>query len=369
LLTQSETTHDGHLPVETMAGHADVPAPLVIGFVNNAPPSGRRATQRQFQTLLEQAVQAGALQGRAVRMRCFAPDAAASQAAGHTDGAAPHADPAPHEDIDALWSARLDGLIVTGVEPRAAAMTDEPAWPLLARLIDWAGENTISTIWSCLSAHAAMFRLDGLARRPLPGKLSGVFAAQRATPHDLTAKLPPAWPVPHSRCNGVDEAELIGAGYTILSHIATPAGTRVDMFARQDKSLFVFQQGHGEYGPETLLREYRRDVRRFLANERATYPAIPEACFDADMAGAMTTLRDLAMQHRSPDLLAAFDTAATGALRDDWRDPATTIYAAWLTLIEDRRTQALQSPTGHTQDLLATAQPACPATALWTVAA
>ena len=68
-----------------------------------------------------------------------------------------------------LPAAGMDALIITGAEPRAEAICDEePYWPALTRLIDWAEIGTISTLFSCLAAHAAVLHLDGIKRRPLP---------------------------------------------------------------------------------------------------------------------------------------------------------------------------------------------------------
>ena len=50
------------------------------------------------------------------------------------------------------------------------------------------------------------------------------------------------------------------------------ADAGVDTFIKQQKSLFVFFQGHPEYESDTLLREYRRDVGRYIKGETATYP-------------------------------------------------------------------------------------------------
>ena len=38
----------------------------------------------------------------------------------------------------------------------------------------------------------------------------------------------------------------------------------VGLFAKTQGSLFFFVQGHPEYEAETLLREYRRDIGRYL---------------------------------------------------------------------------------------------------------
>ncbi len=78
-------------------------------------------------------------------------------------------------DLDELTRDKLDGLIITGCEPMAASLADEPYWPSLTRLIDWAAGNTRSTIFSCLAAHAAVLHLDGIKRVRVAQKYSGIF--------------------------------------------------------------------------------------------------------------------------------------------------------------------------------------------------
>ena len=48
-----------------------------------------------------------------------------------------------------------DGLIVTGMEPRAATLEEEPTGIAWCRLLEWAQTHTASSIWSCLAAHVA----------------------------------------------------------------------------------------------------------------------------------------------------------------------------------------------------------------------
>ena len=69
------------------------------------------------------------------------------------------------------------------------------------------------------------------------------------------------WSVPHSRYNELPEEALISRGYRVLSRSSQ---TGADLFVGNRDSLDVFFQGHPEYEPDTLLREYRRDVGRFL---------------------------------------------------------------------------------------------------------
>ena len=94
--------------------------------------------------------------------------------------------------------------------------------------------------------------------------------------HPLTAGAPPRFIVPHSRWNGLSEEDLVARGYSVLTRIA---GVGVDTFVKEENSLFVFFQGHPEYDSDTLLREYRRDVGRYLNHEATTYPSIPLRLF------------------------------------------------------------------------------------------
>ena len=81
------------------------------------------------------------------------------------------------------------------------------------------------------------------------------------------------------------------------------------MFVKQRKSLFVFFQGHPEYEANTLLLEYRRDIRRFLRRERDTYPPMPQGYFDEDTVDALTAVRERALSDRREELFEEFPTA------------------------------------------------------------
>jgi homoserine O-succinyltransferase/O-acetyltransferase len=299
-----------------LARSNDHSPPLVIALVNNMAPAAKRPTEEQFTRLLT-----AASQTLNVRFSLFTIENL----------------PVKSDDIlDLLQKARADGLIVTGAEPRHAAMTDEPFWPALAELVDWASDNTISSVWSCMAAHAATFRLDQIHRKPLPRKLSGVFTCTKsATGHPLLRDLPLRWPVPHSRSNSLDEAELRCKGYTILSH-ASQAG--VDSFAKQvSASLFLLLQGHPEYGSKSLLNEYRRDVRRFLTGQRNGYPDTPEGYFSQDTTSALARLREQASRRPSLDLLASVDAAIAVAPRPAWHPAAIQLYTNWLAYVAEQK--------------------------------
>lgn len=294
-------------------------APLVIGLVNNMPDAALRTTEWQVRDLLSRAAKR-----HAVSLRIFSlPEVPRSETGQQ------HVRQF-HEPISALWDSDVAGLIVTGTEPKAARFEDEPYWPALAGLIDWAEDRTVSTIWSCLASHAAAYRLDGIERQPLAGKMFGVFDCDKAADHPLVAG-PARWCVPHSRFNTVPEADLLRAGYRILSR-SPEAG--VDMFVRERNSLFVFLQGHPEYDATALFGEYRRDVRRFLAGESERYPDLPHGYFTADAKAALLAFRERAESASDNALLEEFPAEAGGAqLSAPWRDAATRLYANWLSYV------------------------------------
>ena len=107
---------------------------------------------------------------------------------------------------------------------------DEPYWHALTAVVDWAEHNTISTIWSCLAAHAAVLHLDGVKRHGSPrnAPASSPVTSTKASLFSPAPRRPSS--VPHSRCNELRENELVSHGYRVLSR-SKQAG--VDMFVKQ----------------------------------------------------------------------------------------------------------------------------------------
>jgi homoserine O-succinyltransferase len=262
---------------------------LHIGLINNMPDGALKATEHQFRSLLD-----AAARGIHVKLSLFAlPDITRSDSSFHHIGR-------HYLNIDKLWDTELDGVIVTGAEPRTANLSDEPYWSTLTKILDWADRRANSTICSCLAAHAAVQHFDGIARRKLASKRFGVFECAKASDHELTTGIKSPFVMPHSRWNDLCEAELKKSGYSVLTRSADGA---VDTFVKHRTSLFLFFQGHPEYEADSLLLEYRRDVGRFQRGERDTPPAPPEGYFDA--------------QSGEP-------------LANRWRPAAIEIYARWL---------------------------------------
>lgn len=289
-------------------------APLTIGIVNNMPDSALIATERQFVRLVQNAAQG------LVNIRLF-----------HIPGV-PRSEDARrilaerYEPVGALYCSRVDALVVTGNEPRAARLDEEPYWPQLTKLVDWARQNTRTTLWSCLAAHAAVLHLDGIERCRLPQKKSGVLNCRStgAAPGGFPAALS----VCHSRMNDVRKGDLLWKGYDILSETADG---QVDVFSRKLGSNFLFLQGHPEYEPDSLMREYRRDVGRFLNGQRQDYPEVPESYFDTETILRMENYRTEAERTRDVRMFERFpETALRHGLEARLADSAAAVFASWM---------------------------------------
>jgi homoserine O-succinyltransferase/O-acetyltransferase len=306
--------------------------PLVIGLVNNMPDAALHNTERQFRQLICTA--SGEIPVR-LRLFYFAEIPRSDRGRSYVEQ--------HYEEAGQLWTDRLDGLIVTGTEPRAADLRDEPYWAALMRLVAWAERRTISTVWSCLAAHAAVLCDNGVTRQALPGKLSGVFECRKIADHPIVRGTPLRWRVAHSRYNGLPEAALAEHGYRVLSR-AEEVGP--DLFIRQKQSLFVYFQGHPEYEPDTLAREYRRDVGRFLAGQRDDYPDLPRGYFNQEATTALALLRRRALDDRSPDLLAEYPRVALAGSSSASSRLALTIYRRWLSYVAagKRRNHSVEFP-------------------------
>jgi homoserine O-succinyltransferase/O-acetyltransferase len=302
-------------------------APLVIGLVNNMPDGALQATERQFEGLLREAAGAADV---SLRYLSLPEIERGERARAHMRGRYAH--------IDRLPAAGLDGLMVTGAEPQTARLDDEPYWASLVRVVDWSQAAEIPTVWSCLAAHAAVLHLDGVERRLMPAKRSGVFACAPARRHPLLAETPR--PIaPHSRLNELVEDDLVSAGYQILTR-SPEIG--VDAFVKPGPALALFFEGHPEYAAETLLGEFLRDVGRYLRGEREVHPMPPSGYFDETTLCVLEELAARGKAGRDPRLIADYISATEELeLKATWRPWAVGIYGAWLEHVSERKTARL----------------------------
>ena len=301
---------------------------IEIALINNMPDAALADTEFQFCELL--AAAAGDIPVR-IQLYSLPEICRSAQARQHMHGR--------YLDIRDLLNNRFDAVIITGTEPRQPDLRQEAYWQTLVEVLDWAEQSTASTILSCLAAHASVLHSNGIERHLLHEKRFGVFDEKQVSQHALTADVSDVIRIPHSRWNELRENDLVACGYVLLTK-SKEAG--VGLFAKQvRRSLFVYVQGHPEYETETLLKEYRRDVKRFLRHERETYPLLPHGYLNAEATKRMCDFREQALSNPQEDVLAAFpDSFVTETLQNGWHSSGARVYCNWLQYVAARKAGA-----------------------------
>jgi homoserine O-succinyltransferase len=324
LLISSEAGLERSITIDGQRSQNDTGDEIVIGLINIMPAAAMKTTEALYRRVLNLSSP-----GRKITLRLFAQE---NNFTAKPEIAYPGQD---YESLDRLWSSHLDAMIVTGTEPQAELLNAEPCWPIFEKLVDWAGENTTSTIWSCFAAHAAVFGISGISRLPYTEKLCGIFECTKSSNHRFVSGLQSRWLVPHSRCNTLSETTLEANGYEILSRAAHLG---VDSFIKpHGDSMFMFFQGHPEYSVQILFAEYCRDIKRFLLGQRATYPNMPVGYFDTNTTAAFNLLQEEALHQPSLTLLRQLGEVPMGRLEHSWREPAQQLYAGWLSYIATQK--------------------------------
>ncbi|HUA88426.1 MAG TPA: homoserine O-succinyltransferase [Steroidobacteraceae bacterium] len=314
-------------PARTVVGRAGGAGPLRIGLINNMPDSALQSTEAQFCALLEAASGSERI---TVRLSSFPELPRGADALARIESA--------YWPLEQLLGEGLDALVVTGTEPRAPLLSDEPYWHRFGQLLDYAERRTHASIWSCLAAHAAVETLDGIRRQRRAEKRSGVYEHHILGGHPLLQGVGGPLRMPHSRWNELPLRPLREAGYTLLSW-SDDSGA--DAFVRHQDSLMLFFQGHPEYEGNTLLKEYRRDVGRYLNRTQEHYPTLPVGYLSTEATATMESFRRAAVAERRPELLERFPFAEVNAnLHNTWQAPAVAIYRNWLAHIQARRREA-----------------------------
>ena len=295
-------------------------------FVNNMPDGAFLETERQFLELLNLASGREIIE---VRRHAMSGIERNESILGHIkEGYRPTSE---------IKETTPDIVIVTGSNPVETSIDAEPYWDELSDLIRWASQNVASMMLSCLAAHAALLIFDDIARVRLKEKCTGVFPHQVDVHNPLCARIGGDVLMPHSRINAADVGRLRQRGYAIAMEspavgwsIATKTVNRCDL---------VLIQGHPEYEPWSLVREYRRDARRFVTRERDARPVLPYHCVAKEDWPLLKDLdAALSPTEQGATLLEEYPFGDAGARAPwPWRGVAQQLYTNWLTGVRIER--------------------------------
>jgi len=241
----------------------------------------------------------------------------------------------------------LDALIITGANISNPNLAKEPFWGPLSEVVNWAEHNVTSTLCSCLATHALLRYKYGIERRALPRKRWGVYNHRIAVPgHPLLRDINTRFDVPHSRYNDISREQLEEAGLTVL--VESEAGG-VHMAVSPDQFRMIYFQGHPEYDRNSLLKEYKREVLRYLAGELSSPPPFPENYLPEEARRIAESFLDRARKAQAGGgPLPALDEEEIEVLLDNtWGDTAKAMVNNWLGLVYqvtnlDRKQQFMQ---------------------------
>ncbi|MCO6450646.1 MAG: homoserine O-succinyltransferase [Caldilineales bacterium] len=308
------------LPIDT-AMRQDI-RELHIGLLNMMPDAALQVTEMQFMQLVGNSNQIAQffVHPFSVPGLTRSPDTAAYIERYYTS-------------FETLQSEGLDALIITGANVANPLLEQEAFWQPLADVVSWASESLTSVLCSCLATHALMKYFYGLDRERLGEKRWGVYSHRAVHPyHPLLRNINTRFDTPHSRYNEITREQFVAAGLSILVESAE-AG--VHMAVSPDQFRFIYMQGHPEYNTNSLLKEYKREVLRFLTGDREDYPPHPEHYFGDKAATIANTYRDAILLARKRGTAAPPfpETAIHHYLDNTWGDTAKAIFNNWLGLV------------------------------------
>ena len=163
-----------------------------------------------------------------------------------------------YKDFDELAKENYDGMIVTGAPVETMEFEDVEYWNEIVKIFDWARNHVQSTLYICWAAQAGLYHLYGIQKYHLDRKMFGIFPTRPLRP-----KLPifrgfdNEFYMPQSRHTEVRRSDI--EKVKDLTIIAESPESGVSMvMARGGREFFI--TGHLEYAPETLDKEYKRDV-------------------------------------------------------------------------------------------------------------
>ena len=238
-----------------------------------------------------------------------------------------------YSKFDKLRAEGLDALIVTGANVANPDLTKEPFWAPLVEVIGWAQEHVPSILCSCLATHALLKHFYGIDRRALLAKRWGVYSHRVSSPgHPLLREINTRFDVPHSRYNDISREQLETAGLTVLAE-SEEGG--VHMAVSPDQFRIIYFQGHPEYDFNSLLKEYKREVHRFLAGELDEPPPYPEHYFSSDVRALAASWVEEATRARDAgeEIPPMPESEIESLLDNTWGDTAKAIVNNWLGLV------------------------------------
>ena len=162
-----------------------------------------------------------------------------------------------YKDFDELKHRKFDGMVITGAPVEQLPFEEVDYWQELSQIMEWSKTNVHSTLHICWGAQAGLYYHYGIPKYDLDKKLFGVFPHHADYKRSILLRgFDDTFYAPHSRHTTVLRADIEKCPELRILASSQEAGVYAVM-TKHGKQIFVM--GHGEYDPDTLDREYRRD--------------------------------------------------------------------------------------------------------------
>lgn len=165
-----------------------------------------------------------------------------------------------YKTFDDIKENKYDGLIITGAPVEKLEFEDVDYWDELTRLLEWSKTHVFSSFFICWAAQATLHYFYGVSKYLLDRKLTGVYL-HHTNANRMKRKILRGFDyqfyAPHSRYTAVSKEDILKVNELDILAESDEAG--VYLVGAKDGSRF-FITGHPEYDPDTLDKEYRRDL-------------------------------------------------------------------------------------------------------------
>jgi len=163
-----------------------------------------------------------------------------------------------YKDFADLRDQKFDGMIITGAPVETYAYSDVTYWDEVTSIFSWARSHVTSTLYICWAAQAGLYFHYGVPKYPLQRKMFGVFRQKTLDPLlPIFRGFDDYFFMPHSRHTEIRREDILANGELKLIAESDESGVSIVM-ARGGREFFI--TGHLEYSPDTLDKEYRRDI-------------------------------------------------------------------------------------------------------------
>jgi homoserine O-succinyltransferase/O-acetyltransferase len=170
-----------------------------------------------------------------------------------------------YKDFNLILNHKYDGLIITGAPVEQMPFEEVIYWKELTEIFAWAKSNVTSSIFICWGAQAALYHYYGIPKYPLDKKMFGVFKHTKSDSlNPIMRGFDDVFYVPHSRHTEIRREDILKVPeLTILSE-SEESGVYL-VTSVNGREFFI--TGHSEYSPDTLDKEYKRDLAKKLPIE------------------------------------------------------------------------------------------------------